>query len=82
MIILEWKDISEHSTVAKKLESRGYRLADRFIEDLVMVRKGSAYDPGVSYKFKPGRYANKTVREQIYKNMRNTFESIDFAKRG
>ncbi|KAA0192444.1 hypothetical protein HAZT_HAZT007910 [Hyalella azteca] len=49
VIYMEWKARPEHRTVAKEVEDFGYRLIAREFEDLVLVRKGTVYDPGVSY---------------------------------
>ena len=78
IILLEWKEIADHPIVAKKLESRGYRLTNRVLEDLVLVRKGSKYDPGESFKLSPTRYLNKTQRSIVENQLRDKFKRIDF----
>ncbi|KAF2367307.1 Methyltransferase FkbM [Trinorchestia longiramus] len=49
VLFMEWKIRSDHEKVAKEVESFGFRLLRSKGEDLVFARKGTVYDPGVSY---------------------------------
>ncbi|KAG0721967.1 hypothetical protein GWK47_045354 [Chionoecetes opilio] len=43
VLCLEWKKLSEQQAVVERLAERGFQLAARMKEDLVLVRQGSEY---------------------------------------